>query len=385
MKQFNNLQEKIDISIIIPVYNIENFLRQCIESVINQTLKTIEIILIDDGSTDNSGNICDEYAKSDNRIVVIHQKNKGASYARNVGLKIAKGEWVTFVDSDDWVENDLYEVAMKELNEKQADVFMFNYYNNYPKKQMKNNKAPQIDFIVENNEVRKLQLCILDTRAIKTLKVYGIYTQQDVEFQYRNQEWLGMSYLWNKIFRKSLIQSNNLKILLEDFKRVIYEDGIFCYQYFNKVKKVQYCSKCLYHHRRLENSIMKSFNPQIIQISNQILNEYFIEEKQKEKPKLQQVYVRAIRNFRDICFLYLFHKKNKESKREKIKELEKIVNHSIYQEAFKNIDEKILGKSFQYYFKYAKNGNYTLLRFFNKFEKLWQYIGMIKTKTKFYK
>lgn len=385
MKQFNNLQEKIDISIIIPVYNIEKFLRQCIESVINQTLKTIEIILIDDGSTDNSGNICDEYAKSDNRIIVIHQKNKGASYARNVGLKIAKGEWVTFVDSDDWVESDLYEVAMKKLNEKQADVFMFNYYNNYPKKQMKNNKAPQMDFIVENNEVRKLQLCILDTRAIKTLKVYGIDTQQDVEFQYKNQEWLGMSYLWNKIFKKEIIKNNRLEISLQEFRNVIYEDGLFCYKYFKSVAKVQYCSKYLYHHRRMENSIMKSYNPQIIQISNKVLEEYLKAEKQEEKTETQAVYIRAIRNFRDICFIYLFNKKNKSTDKQKKFEFKKLINQNPYREALENINNSKLGKSYKYYCKYAKRGNYILLKLFNIFEKKWQNLIALKNKTKFYR
>ena len=138
MKQDNEIQKNPELSIIVPVYNIKKYLNKCIDSLLQQTLKTIEIILIDDGSTDNSGSICDEYAKRDNRIVVIHQENKGASYARNVGLKMAKGEWVTFVDSDDWVEENLYEIAMKELKENQPDIFIFNYYNNYPKKQLEN-------------------------------------------------------------------------------------------------------------------------------------------------------------------------------------------------------------------------------------------------------
>lgn len=100
------------ISIVIPVYNVENYLKQCLDSVISQTYRKIEIILADDGSTDRSGKICDEYAKSDSRIKVIHKTNGGLSDARNAGLKIASGEYIGFVDSDDFIEKDMYEILL---------------------------------------------------------------------------------------------------------------------------------------------------------------------------------------------------------------------------------------------------------------------------------
>ena len=92
------------ISVIVPVYNVENYIAQCIESVIKQTYTKFEIILVNDGSKDNSGKICDEYALKDERIKVIHKENAGVSSARNVGIKQSKGQWITFIDSDDWVE-----------------------------------------------------------------------------------------------------------------------------------------------------------------------------------------------------------------------------------------------------------------------------------------
>lgn len=97
------------VSVIIPVYNVEQYLKQCLDSVINQTYKNLEIILVDDGSTDNSGKICDEYALKDTRIKVIHKDNGGLSDARNTGLKIATGEYITFIDSDDDIELDMVE------------------------------------------------------------------------------------------------------------------------------------------------------------------------------------------------------------------------------------------------------------------------------------
>ena len=103
------------ISIIIPVYNVEKYLEDCLNSVVNQTYKNLEIILIDDGSTDNSGKICDLYAKKDNRIVVIHKENAGVSSARNVGLKIAKGLYIGFVDPDDYIAEDMYEILYQNI------------------------------------------------------------------------------------------------------------------------------------------------------------------------------------------------------------------------------------------------------------------------------
>ena len=95
------------VSIIVPVYKVEKYLRKCIDSIINQTLKDIEIILVDDGSPDNCGKICDEYAAKDTRIKVIHKENGGLSSARNAGMEVAEGEYIGFVDSDDWIESDL--------------------------------------------------------------------------------------------------------------------------------------------------------------------------------------------------------------------------------------------------------------------------------------
>ena len=102
------MSEKI--SIIIPVYNVEKYLRRCLNSIINQTYKDIEIILVDDGSTDNSGKICDEYKEKDNRIVVIHKENGGLSDARNAGIDIAKGKYIGFIDSDDFADIRMYEI-----------------------------------------------------------------------------------------------------------------------------------------------------------------------------------------------------------------------------------------------------------------------------------
>ena len=114
------------ISVIVPVYNVEEYLTQCIESIINQTYTNLEIILVDDGSTDQSGKICDEYAIKDDRIQVIHKENRGVGSARNVGLDTSKGEYVSFVDSDDYVDKNYIKILLKQMLEHNVQVSICN-------------------------------------------------------------------------------------------------------------------------------------------------------------------------------------------------------------------------------------------------------------------
>ena len=116
------------ISVIVPVYNVEQYLRKCIESIINQTYEYLQIILVDDGSTDDSGKICDEYKAIDERIIVIHQKNKGLVGARNTGLEVANGEYIGFVDSDDYVDREMYDSLLKYAMLENADMVHSGYY-----------------------------------------------------------------------------------------------------------------------------------------------------------------------------------------------------------------------------------------------------------------
>lgn len=117
------------VTVIIPIYNVEKYLKEAIESTINQTHSNIEIILVDDGSTDNSGIICDEFAKKDTRIKVIHKTNGGLSDARNAGLDATTGKYIMFLDSDDFLELDAVENMYKEITEKDADYVIGNYIN----------------------------------------------------------------------------------------------------------------------------------------------------------------------------------------------------------------------------------------------------------------
>lgn len=110
------------ISIVLPIYNVENYIEKCMESVLNQTYKNIEIILVDDGSPDNCPIICDQYVKEDNRVKVVHKENGGLSDARNAGIKVANGDYITFIDSDDYVDKDYVEFLYNTIEETDADI-----------------------------------------------------------------------------------------------------------------------------------------------------------------------------------------------------------------------------------------------------------------------
>lgn len=119
------------ISIIVPVYNIERYISRCIDSIINQTYRDLQLILVDDGSTDSSGELCDIYASKDKRIKVIHKKNGGVSEARNVGLENAEGDFIGFVDGDDYIDVDMYETLYKAILQKRADIVSCGHYEHF--------------------------------------------------------------------------------------------------------------------------------------------------------------------------------------------------------------------------------------------------------------
>lgn len=192
------------ISVIVPVYNVEQYLKRCLESLLKQEYENLEIILIDDGSTDTSGKICDSYAEKDSRITVIHQQNKGASCARNHGLMAAKGAYIGFVDSDDWIEPDMYRYLFRLIQKYRANVAVCDY-----------ERAARPQKVKERKE--KLQL----------------RTKEELDrFFYRLDG--GKSYfsVWNCLYQKSLL--NHIQFL----ENQINEDIYFTYEVYKKADRI---------------------------------------------------------------------------------------------------------------------------------------------------
>lgn len=201
------------ISVIVPVYNVEKYLPRCIDSIIDQTFKNFELLLIDDGSKDKSGEICDEYAKRDNRIKVFHKENGGVSSARNVGLDSAKGEWISFCDSDDYVYPSWLECFVKNLS-LSPDLVITGF----------------ISQTIENN------------KQYKYIKA-NIFTVQDVITELLEADILG--YLWCKCFNKKIIKLSGIKF---NERYIIWEDVLFIYQYLCCCHKVVSDSSINYYY-----------------------------------------------------------------------------------------------------------------------------------------
>lgn len=213
------------ISVIVPIYKVERFLNDCIESIINQTYTNLEIILVDDGSPDKCGLICDNYAKEDKRIVVIHKENGGLSDARNAGIEVAKGAYLCFIDSDDKVRKDFVEKLYIGITTNEADLCLCG-----------------IDRIDENDNILdeitpQYEVGVTDGRMlVKSLK----------DFQTSN------IVAWNKIYRRDLFKN------LRYPKGKLNEDEFVTYKILYACKRVTIIPENLYHYRKVQGSIMNS-------------------------------------------------------------------------------------------------------------------------------
>ncbi len=211
------------VSIVIPVYNVERYLGECLDSIVNQTYKNLQIILVDDGSTDNSGKICDEYAQNDNRITVVHQENQGAGAAKNTGLDLVEGEYLSLIDSDDYIEYDFYEVLVSGIEEHNADVVQCLFRKTF----------------VNNSYDRRYNFSSTGDRVL-TSKKYLFEMLYDWKY----------AVFWNKLFKASLLGETRFPV-----DRKI-DDEFFTYKLICNAKKIVNIDDVLYNYRMRQSSVM---------------------------------------------------------------------------------------------------------------------------------
>lgn len=244
------------ISIIVPIYKVEDYLEKCIESILAQSITNFELILIDDGSPDECGKICDSYASKDNRIKVVHKQNEGLSAARNSGLDIAEGDYVGFVDSDDWIHEKMYEILLTLLIDNNADIAQCEFIRTFDEEETTDNS--------QNNTIETFN-------NIESLK--NIY----------NKKAISTVVSWNKLYKRELFEYIRFP------KGKIHEDEFTTHKLLYKSKKLVYTNKVLYFYRQTPNSIMNSkFNKKRLDIldamqerlefAELIQNEIFINE-----------------------------------------------------------------------------------------------------------
>ena len=232
------------VSIVVPVYNTEKYLKQCIESLINQTLKEIEIIIVDDGSKEECASLCDELASSDKRIKVVHKHNEGLGLARNSGIEVANGEYVGFVDSDDYVDLAMFQSLYSVADKNDADLVIsgisfvggntFSKDGEYTEKNYFNK-----DTVFENEGINQL-----------LLGVVGALPNEPDDSRY------GVSVCKN-IFRRSLILNQNIKFFSE--RKIISEDTLFMVDYIKCINKAVGINGAFYRYRRNDASLSKSY------------------------------------------------------------------------------------------------------------------------------
>jgi Glycosyltransferases involved in cell wall biogenesis len=211
------------ISIIVPVYNSKNELDKCLKSICNQTYENLEIICIDDGSTDGSSQIIDKFVKKDTRIKVIHKKNGGESSARNTGLKIATGEYIAFCDCDDWIEEKMYESLVLTLEKNNADLAASSWYmDSDSSSKIIKNKFPIYDKSISRDEL--------------------------LRYLYMRDHYRGFAYMWNKLYKRELLINKYNNPLFFDETLQLGGDVVFLADIALNVKNASYIDKPFYHY-----------------------------------------------------------------------------------------------------------------------------------------
>lgn len=219
-------KDKPLVSIIVPVYNVEKYLARCLDSIIAQTYKNLQIIVVDDGSTDNSGKLCDEYAKKDKRIEVYHKKNGGVSSARNIGIKNAKGEAVGFIDSDDYVEPQYTETLVKSMLDNDSDISICGFKKVYVGKS---------DTIIRYKDGACFDKKTFVNKIMNVENAFGVCHM--------------------KLIKKEVIGENAF-----DETLTVGEDALFMVSISANVDKVSYVGQALYNYRINQSSVVRRYD-----------------------------------------------------------------------------------------------------------------------------
>lgn len=335
------------LSVVVPVYNVEKYIGEMIESLQNQTLQDLEIIIVDDGSPDGSGAICDAYAAKDPRIRVIHKPNGGVGAARNDGLDAATGEWIVFCDSDDWVEADAFEKLIAAAENSGADVVFGDanlVYGDY----------------VQKTQFYKDEFVTSDRELIDRL----IAADCSRTYCYNPPEGgpaFGYGGPWNKIVRRQLLLDNNIRFDLR--VKGIFDDILYTAYIFANAKTIAYVHVPVYNYRQLGSSITHSYKPNLLEINDAIFNSWqeFMALHGKEGQFEKPFYANVIRRFKSTLGLYFFSKKNAKPFGEQCRELKALMKQEPYSTAFRCVDSSRIHNKYDKLIWYSTKTNSPLM------------------------
>lgn len=326
------------ISVIIPIYNAENYLSDCLDSVCFQTYQRLEIIAIDDGSTDHSAEILLEYSLKDDRIKIITQRNQGLSSARNVGLECAGGEYILFLDSDDWIDEKTCNTAVKMITDTKSDVVLWSYTREY-------STGSKPVYLFGTNSF------IWDEKKIDSLYQQFIGLQGEQLRTPQNIDTIVTA--WGKLYRTSVIGD----IRFVDTKIIGTEDALFNIQVFSKVRKAAYIPNTLSHYRKTNlDSLTRSYKNTLVYQWEELYKR--IEQHLKIENALPQYY-QALNNRVSLGLIGLGLNLAEDDKMrftEKKSELRKILKMSHYRNSIARLPFKYLPVHWKIFFLCAKEG-----------------------------
>lgn len=326
------------VSVIIPIYNVEKYISECLDSIINQTYKNLEIILVDDGSPDSSGKMCDKYASSDLRIKVIHKENGGVSTARNAGIEISTGEWIYFIDPDDIAEKDLIDHALKTALADGTDMCFFDFKKKYG------------DTLIKVNSLKSNKNVFNDMQNIETLIAY----------------FSGGGYIWNFIIRSESIRG---KIKFDETINYA-EDELFKFQLYSQIQSFSYINEELYYYRILSTSAVGNiFNrtdyADISYYLYKIMNETILAENYPDNAYIipNSRLIRRLNTVVKIAF------NNQNSIKCNYDIIKRYTETNEYKKACLNYDKRLIGIAGNFYVLFKKPGRFviTVVYFLTKF------------------
>lgn len=319
-----------DISVIVPVYGVEPYLRECLDSIVNQTCKSLQIILIDDGSPDNCPGIIDEYAQIDERIVVVHKNNEGVSAARNDGIALANGTYVFFCDSDDWLPASALENMLKEALEYDADVVI----GDYTEKSANGDR----EVVMFSNSFRTDKSESIEAIQ-KAIFNKGRANYKTADFDHAH----GLGAPWHHLIKKSLIDEHDLKFDLN--VKGLFDDGLFMLNVFEYAERVAYISVSTYYYRIVDTSITHGFKSDIMQRYSNVFSalEKFMSDTDKDEDFRKAYYVRVYAYLNKSMDVYFLNANNKKSKKERYNEFRETLKSDPYKTALKKMDVSALG------------------------------------------
>lgn len=311
------------ITVIVPVYKIkEEYLRRCFDSLMDQGSVLYKVIIVDDGSPDNSGIICDEYADKCDFFQVIHQSNAGVSVARNTGMDATETEWVTFVDPDDWLDMGAIKKEIETIiMAKNADIIMFDYSREYVGTSHKESLSIKSGFLDDDWN-----------RACKMAPFYKL-TNGGVSNPY------SINALWNKIYRKSFLYEHKIRFIPEAKKG---QDRLFNAAAFNATDNIYYLNNHLYNYLCNEESVSNKYNENIVDLTlieirelERVINQYNLQVKNLLNARICTRLYSCMR-------LYFFHHDNPDSMSVRKQKIRKLVTNKPFSDALHDVDVKLL-------------------------------------------